>query len=293
MNKEKLGYKQGGISILSNLLLFVLKLLAGLSSGSVALIADAWHTLSDCISSILVIVGIGLSSRKPDKKHPFGYGRWEQLAAIFIAMLLAGTGFEIIRESISKISEHTVMQYNGLALTATIVSIVTKELLAQYAFYCYRKTGYRTLRADGWHHRSDALSSVLVLAGIFLRPYIWWIDSLLGIFISLFLLYAAYDIIRDSVARLLGEEVPEEIRDGIISLIQKYAETEMYPHHFHLHNYGKHRELTFHIKLPDSTTIASGHALATQIETRILQEMHMECTIHIEPVNCKHEGGKD
>jgi len=293
MKKENLGYKQGGISILTNLLLFGLKLWAGLVSGSVALIADAWHTLSDSISSIIVIAGIRMSVRKPDKKHPFGYGRWEQLAAMFIAVLLAGVAVEIIRESIAKIGENSSTNYGTLAIIVTVISILTKEILAQYAFYCYRKTGYKTLRADGWPHRSDALSSLLILAGIFLRPYVWWIDSLLGILISLFLMFAAYTIIRDSIMKLLGEQAPTEIVQQVKNHVFHLAGKEVKPHHFHLHTYGEHRELTFHIKLPNDMAIGTGHALATNIEAKIFKEMAIECTIHIEPLNCKHEGTED
>lgn len=288
MKKEKLGYKQGGISILTNLLLFLLKFWAGISSGSVALIADAWHTLSDSVSSIIVIVGIRLSVRKPDKKHPFGYGRWEQLAAILIAILLAGTGLEIIRESIAKMGENQNAKYGALAIIITIISILTKEILAQYAFYCYRKTGYKSLRADGWHHRSDALSSVLILAGIFLSPYIIWIDSFLGILISLFLLYAAFEIIRDTIKKLLGEEAPTEIVDKIKTYVSCLVGNGTNPHHFLLHNYGKHQELSFHIKFPEDTSVKAGHSMATDIESKIFSEMGIISTVHMEPTDCKH-----
>lgn len=97
---SKLGYREGIVSVILNLLLFVLKYYAGMVSASVALIADAWHTLSDSLTSIVVIFGIKMSSRKPDKEHPFGHGRWEQISAIIIAILLAVVGFEFIRDSL-------------------------------------------------------------------------------------------------------------------------------------------------------------------------------------------------
>ena len=85
MNRERAGYTEGIVSVIANMVLFALKLWAGIVSGSIALVADAWHTLSDSVSSLMVIVGVKLSSRKPNQKHPFGHGRWEQIAAIFIA----------------------------------------------------------------------------------------------------------------------------------------------------------------------------------------------------------------
>lgn len=291
--KEKIGYRQGGVSILTNILLFALKIWAGIVTGSLALIADAWHTLSDSLSSVIVIASIKLASRKPDRKHPFGYGRWEQIAAIFIAVMLAGVGIEIIREAVSKFSEKNATNYGLPAIIVTIISILVKELLAQYAFHCYRKTGFETLRADGWHHRSDSLSSILILVGIFLRPYIWWIDSFLGGLVSLFLLYAAYRIVRNSVGVLLGEEVPETLIERLKICIDRVAGKDVQPHHFHLHNYGNHQELTLHIRLPNKMSIGMGHELATKIEALVRKEMNIECTVHVEPLNGIHKGSED
>ena len=165
----KLGYRAGFVSVVLNLLLFALKYYAGIVSASVALIADAWHTLSDSLTSIVVILGIKLSSKSPDKEHPFGHGRWEQLSALLIAILLIMVGIEFLKDAILKLQERESAVFGWLAYTATIVSIVLKEALAQYAFYVARKTKNSAVRADGWHHRSDALSSVVVLAGLLLR----------------------------------------------------------------------------------------------------------------------------
>ena len=286
--KVRIGYTQAWISILGNILLFVIKYWAGVVSYSVGLIADAWHTLTDTFSSVIVIAGIRLSVKKPDKKHPFGYGRGEQLAAVFIGVLLAIVAIELIHKSILKINTKTGAQFGTLAIIVTVISILTKEAMAQYAFWCYRRTGYKTLRADGWHHRSDSLSSVVILIGIFLKPYIWWIDSLLGILVSLMLLYAAFDIIRDTIKKLLGEEAPEELQSATRHIIGEITSVNLEPHHFHLHNYGEHKELTFHIRLPNSMKIGDAHEIATRIEAEILLRMDIDATIHIEPLDYKH-----
>ena len=105
MDKNKAGYIEGFISILVNTGLFGLKLWAGIVSGSIALTADAWHTLSDSLSSIIVIFGVKLSSKKPDKEHPFGHGRWEQIAAIFIGFLLALIAYDFLNDLLSDFSD--------------------------------------------------------------------------------------------------------------------------------------------------------------------------------------------
>jgi len=285
INREKIGYLEGILSIFVNLLLFVLKYWAGVVTGSIALIADAWHTLSDSISSLVLIAGIRISVKKPTKKHPFGFGRIEQIAAIFISFILGIVAYEIIRESAERYFANESITYGSLAIIVTIISILVKEGLAQFSFWAYRKTNYVTLRADGWHHRSDALSSIVVLVGIFLRPYAWWIDSLLGVIIGLMLFYTVYDIARDAIERLIGLELPDHLIDEINKIAAQNYDGDLRLHHFHIHNYGHHQELTFHMKFDENTTVYDAHEIANKIEKQILEKLNIESTIHIEPLN--------
>jgi cation diffusion facilitator family transporter len=283
LKKNRYGYQEGVLSIILNLLLFGLKYWAGLVTGSLALIADAWHTLSDSASSVIVIGSVKLSTRKADDRHPFGHGRYQQIASIFIAFLLGIVAYEFFTGSIEKFRAHEATQFGILAIVVTAISIVVKEGLAQYAYWTYRRTGFETLRADGWHHRSDALSSLVVLIGILLGNHFWWIDSVLGFLISLMLFYAVYEIIRNSVNNLLGEQPDEQLIQEVKALISSVSDREISPHHFHLHTYGDHKELTFHIMLISSLDIATGHDIATQIEDALRKEMGIEATIHVEP----------
>lgn len=281
---SKLGYREGLVSVILNLLLFVLKYYAGIASASLALIADAWHTLSDSLTSLVVILGIKLSSKKPDKEHPFGHGRWEQISALIIAILLALVGVEFMKDAIAKLRGHEAADFGWLAYLATVASIVLKEGLARYAFYIARKTGNAAVKADGWHHRSDALSSLMVLAGLFLSPYFWWIDSVLGMLISFMLFYAAYGIIREAVNKILGEEPSEEVIGKVEQIVKAEMGNVAYPHHYHIHHYGDHIEFTFHIKVPGEETVKEAHRKATLIEMRIKTELKIDATIHIEPL---------
>ena len=281
---SKLGYREGLVSVILNLLLFVLKYYAGIASASLALIADAWHTLSDSLTSLVVILGIKLSSKKPDKEHPFGHGRWEQISALIIAILLALVGVEFMKDAIAKLRGHEAADFGWLAYLATVASIVLKEGLARYAFYIARKTGNAAVKADGWHHRSDALSSLMVLAGLFLSPYFWWIDSVLGMLISFMLFYAAYGIIREAVNKILGEEPSEEVIGKVEQIVKAEMGNVAYPHHYHIHHYGDHIEFTFHIKVPGEETVEEAHRRATLIEMQIKTELKIDATIHIEPL---------
>lgn len=281
---SRLGYREGVVSVLLNLFLFALKYYAGVVSSSVALIADAWHTLSDSLTSVVVILGLRLSSRKPDAEHPFGHGRWEQVSAVIIAILLAVVGWRFIEDSVEKLTVHESARYGMWAYVATLASIVLKEGLARYAFHVSRLTKNTSVKADGWHHRSDALSSVIVLAGLFLNSYVWWMDSALGVLVSLMLFYAAYGIIREAVNKILGEKPTEEMIADVKRIVREEMGEQACPHHFHIHNYGDHTEFTLHVKVPGEKTVRQAHDLATRVEQRMAAEKNMNATIHIEPL---------
>jgi cation diffusion facilitator family transporter len=281
--KVKLAASAGWISILTNTLLFGLKYWAGIVTGSVAIIADAWHTLSDSLSSVIVIFSLKISRKPPDEDHPFGHGRADLIASVIIGVMLAVVALNFFIESIQRLMEREAVLYGRIALIVTIISILLKEFLAQYAFFASRKTGSKALRADGWHHRSDAISSVLVLIGIFVDEYFWWIDGVLGILISLLLVYATVEILRDSTSRILGEKPDEKLVANIRDICQRVSKIPVYPHHFNIHRYGDHVELTLHIILPADQSLEQAHLIATDIEDAIRDELGIESTIHMEP----------
>jgi cation diffusion facilitator family transporter len=276
--------REGWISIIANILLFGLKYWAGIVTGSIALIADAWHTLTDSVSSVIVLVG-GKISRKPaDDEHPFGHGRAEHIAAIIIGVLLAIVAFDFILSSVEKFSQRQQTTFGTLAWVATIVSIVVKELLAQYAFWGYKKTNSSILKADGWHHRTDALSSVIILVGIALGKYFWFTDAVLGFIVALMIAYASYEILSKEIKSLLGESPSEDLLLSIRETAQKNFDRPLHIHHIHLHNYGNHTEMICHIKLPPSMSLEEAHEICTKVESVINREFGYVTTIHPEPV---------
>jgi cation diffusion facilitator family transporter len=288
MDKKRASYLEGTISIFVNVVLFAFKYWAGVVSGSIALMADAWHTLSDSISSVVVIVGARLSAKKADADHPFGHGRWELVSSIIIAVFLGVIGFGFITDSISHLMTKEAANFGTLAIVVTVASIVLKELMAQYAFFLGRKSGNSTVKADGWHHRTDALSSLVILIGILFKDQFWWIDAVLGILVSMMIFYASYQILMEAVHKILGEVPGEELIEEINTLIRSLYAYELYPHHFHIHNYISSQELTFHIKIDNHLSVEEGHAIATSIEELIHEKLSMRTTIHIEPLHYKH-----
>jgi len=284
MNKKRLAYSEGWLSIIANLILFGLKYWAGIVSGSIALISDAWHSLTDSVSSVAVIIGAKVSSKPPDKNHPFGHGRAELISSIIIGVLLALVAFNFLTESIKSLRNKEEAVFGTLALVIIIISIVVKELSAQYAFYTARKTGYLSLKADGWHHRSDAITSVLILVGIFINPYFPMIDGILGIIISIFIFYTGYEIIKNTASAVLGEACDEKTINELKEIVNKSAGFDVLMHHVHLHNYVNHSEVTFHIYLPDTMTVYESHTITSQIINKIKELKQFEATIYVDPL---------
>ena len=166
---ERTAVKVSMVSIIGNAVLSLLKFLAGIFAHSGAMVSDAVHSASDVFSSIIVIIGVKLSTRAPDKEHPYGHERFECVAAIILAVVLLVTGLLIGRSALEQVigGDFSGSEAPGiLALVAAIVSIVSKEAMYWYTRYYAKKLDSGALMANAWHHRSDALSSVGALIGI-------------------------------------------------------------------------------------------------------------------------------
>ncbi len=283
-DKSKFIQQEGWISIIGNIVLFGLKYWAGIITGSLALIADAWHTLSDSVSSVIVLIG-GKISRKPaDDDHPFGHGRAEHIAAIIIGVMLAIIAFDFVVGAFEKFSSKEKTVFGTVAWIATIASVLVKESMAQYAFWAAKKTGSSILKADGWHHRTDALSSVVILIGIAFGKYFWWTDAVLSFIVALMIGWASFEILSKDIQSLLGESPTEELLKKIHQTAQNACNQPLHLHHIHVHNYGNHTELSCHIKLPPQMPLEEAHEICTKIETAIKNEFGYISTIHPEPI---------
>jgi cation diffusion facilitator family transporter len=282
-NRTRLGNIEGWLAITANLLLFVLKFWAGYVTGSLALIADAWHTLSDSFSSVIVLIGIKIAKKPADHDHPFGHGRAELIASLVIGVFMWMIAFNFILKSIEQLKSQEAVQYGRIAIVVIIISILVKEALAQYAFWAGKKTNSNALKADGWHHRTDSLSTIIILIGIFAGKNLWWIDSALSMLVAIMIAWGAFLIVRQAVSPLLGEN-PSELLVAKLQAIGKQAlgfDPDI--HHIHFHRYGDHIELTFHITLPSETSLSEAHHDVKKIEQAIEEELNMTATIHTDP----------
>lgn len=284
-DKTRLSYIEGFVSILLNTFLFAIKLWAGIVSNSIAITADAWHTLSDSISSIVLILGAKISKKPADKEHPFGHGRAELISAFVIGFLLLFVGYEFIIKSYDSLINKNTSIFTTLSIIVTVISVLVKESLAQFSFWASRKTKSKALKADGWHHRSDALSSVVILIGIFVGKFYWWIDAVLGFIVAGFIIYSAFEIMKDTISTIMGVTPDETFIFELKEYCNTLAERDLYIHHVHMHSYGDHLELTFHICLPSEWNLIEAHSISYKLEKSLIEKYGYDPTIHVDPLN--------
>lgn len=214
---EEVVMRVSRVSIIANIALTLFKLFAGVIAHSSAMVSDAIHSASDVFSTIVVIVGVKISSKASDKDHPYGHERLECVASIVLATILAVTGLGIGYTAVGKIvgGNYSQLAVPGmLALIAAVVSIVVKEAMYQYTRIYARKIDSGALMADAWHHRSDALSSVGALIGIAgARIGFPIMDPVASLVICLFIEKAAYDIFVDAIDKMVDKACDDEVEE--------------------------------------------------------------------------------
>ncbi len=272
------------LSIFGNSLLFVLKLWVGLKTHSLALQADAWHTISDTLSSLVVLAGVYIAKRPPDREHPFGHGRYELLTTLLVGVLLVWVAGTFFYKGIELLLERQAATFGVAAIVVTVIGILVKEVMARLTFAVARRSGNTALHADGWHHRSDALSSIVVLAGVLVGRWFWWMDGFLSLVVALMIGYVAWHTIRRAASTLVGEAPSPSLQQAIKETVARAAAPlDVTPHDFRLHNYIQNQELTLRIVLSDEMTVGESFEITSRIEHALREELSLNATVHIEP----------
>lgn len=225
---QRVANKVSFVTIIGNILLSVMKLIAGFVAHSNAMISDAIHSASDVFSTFVVIIGIKLASKKADKEHPYGHERLECVAAIVLSMVLFITGFGIGTAALKNITSgdyNNIVVPGILALVAAIVSIVSKEAMYWYTRYNAKRIDSSALMADAWHHRSDAFSSIGALIGIAgARLGFPIMDSIASLIIFVFIIKAAYDIFKDAIDKMVDHACDDDTVNQIRECVMKHED---------------------------------------------------------------------
>jgi cation diffusion facilitator family transporter len=289
---EKTANKVSIVSIIGNLILSVIKLLAGILASSSAMISDAIHSASDVFSSIVVIIGVKLSLKKPDKEHPYGHERLECVAAIILAMVLFITGLSIGIDALNKIlsGNYASIKTPGiLALIVAIVSILVKEAMYWYTRYYAKKIDSSALMADAWHHRSDALSSVGALIGIaFARLGYKVMDSVASIVIFLFIVKAAYDIFKDAIDKMVDHSCDESLEQEISDCVLQNKDV-LGIDLLRTRIFGNKIYVDLEIVLDESYTLKKAHEIAEKVHDDVEKNFKnvKHVMVHVNPDNKK------
>ena len=286
MDFEKIATRVSLVSIAGNAVLSLFKLLAGVLAHSGAMISDAVHSASDVLSSIIVIIGVKLSVRAPDKEHPYGHERFECVAAIVLAVVLAVTGLLIGYKAFGSIEGRGTQPMPGvLALVAAAVSIVVKEAMYWYTRFFGKRLNSASLMASAWDHRSDALSSVGALVGIagarMGHPVMEPIASLV---ICLFILKAAYDIFRDAMGKMVDRAADAETEKSLTDCVLSEKEVRGVDK-LRTREFGSRIYVDLEIRLDGSMTLYDAHAIAERVHDRIEREFPSvkHIMVHVNP----------
>lgn len=259
-------------TIVGNVLLSLLKFIAGIIAHSSAMISDAVHSASDVFSTIVVIIGIKLASKEPDKEHPYGHERMECVSAIVLSVVLFITGLGIGAGALKNIvnGNYSSLQVPGiLALIAAIVSILVKEGMYWYTRYYARKIDSSALMADAWHHRSDAFSSIGALIGIGgARLGYPVMDSIASLVIFVFIIKAAYDIFKDAIDKMVDHSCDEETERQIYECVMK-NENVMGIDLLQTRIFGNKIYVDIEIQADASYTLKEAHDIAEEVHEDI------------------------
>ncbi len=225
MHNNRIAIKTSIITIIGNILLAVIKFIAGLLSNSVALISDGIHTVSDVFTTIIAMIGVTISNIEEDSNHRYGHERMECIASLILAFILFITGFEIGIEGLKVLinNNYASIKIPGIfALVVACISIIGKEIMYQYTIRVANKIKSESLKADAWHHRSDALSSIGTLIGIILsRMGYKFCDPLVSIIIAILICKVAYEIFIEATNKLVDKSCDEETIKKIEKVVLK------------------------------------------------------------------------
>ena len=293
MTREKEIYKVTIIGGLGNLLLLVFKFVAGILSHSAAMMADAVHSLSDFITDIVVLVFVGISSRPQDASHDYGHGKFETLATMFIGFALAAAAIGIIVNGAVKFASwlngETLPVPGSLALWAALVSIAVKELLYQYTAAKGKSLESGALKANAWHHRSDALSSIAAAIGIggaILLGERWTVlDPLASIVVGAMLVKVAWELVKPSLGELTESSLPEQTEKEIMEIVNAVPGVSE-PHNLRTRRIGNRIAIEVHVRLDPDMPLREAHQKASLIERNLKERFggQTHVSVHMEPL---------
>lgn len=283
-NRNKIGKRAGIIGILANLFLAVAKLIVGLLSFSMSIIADALNNFSDAISSIVTLIGFKLAQKPADSDHPFGHARFEYIASLVVSIMVLFVGFELIKSSIEKIISPTPIEFSTTLIIILIAAIIIKVSLAIYNNRVAKLIESNTLKATATDCFNDAIiTTVVLLASIIEHFFEFKIDAYMGLLVALFIVYSGINLTKETISPILGKKNNSEIKQKILDKIKEYPVVIGY-HDLMIHDYGPGISFcSIHFEIDKDHDPLYIHELIDKFEREFL-EIGINLTVHYDPV---------
>lgn len=275
----------GGVGIVLNIILFIIKVFAGVLSGSVAILADAFNNLGDAGSSVVMMVGFKMATKKPDPDHPFGHGRIEYVTGLVISMLIILMSAELIKSSVGKIIHPQPLNMSIFVLVILVISVFIKLYMYMYNTKISTKLSSATIRATAKDSLSDAVATFAVLI-VMLIGFVTGVnlDGIVGLVVSAFILYNGITSAKDTIDPLLGSRPDPEYVKTIEKYVASFDEI-IGVHDLVVHDYGPGRTMiSLHAEVPATGNILDIHDTIDNIERTLNKTLHCHSVIHMDPV---------
>lgn len=273
------------ITIIINIILAIFKVVSAIIADSTAMLADAAHTASDILTTVAVIISFKIAKKPEDCEHPYGHEKAESIGAKIVALLLLFTGFSIGWKSISTIGKSQIIIPGKLALYAALSSILIKEAMFWYTFIIAKKINSTALKADAWHHRSDAISSVATLIGIAAARMGFPLgDAISAIIVSIMICKVALDILKKSIRELMDSSAPPETINSLRQYIESVPGVKGIDS-LKTRIHGNKIYADVEIKVDKSVSVSEGHDIAKEVENTVIANMKniKGIMVHIHP----------
>lgn len=283
--RKQYGILGGSVGILCNIALFLMKIIAGVLSSSIAIIADAFNNLSDVASSIVAIIGFKMAAKPPDKKHPFGYGRIEYISSLIISMVIIMMGIEFIKTSIEHIINMDNVKFSITSLIILSVSILLKLWIGLFNNKISKIINSSAIKAMSLDSLVDCIATFTTLVCIIISYYTGLVlDGYAGLIVALFIIYTGYTSLKETLNPLLGEAPKENLINDITSYVLSYEEIKGI-HDLIVHNYGPGNLIvTLHAEVPCDSNIVTIHEIIDNIERKLKDELNCNVIIHVDPI---------
>jgi len=288
--REKYGILSGACCIVLNVLLSALKFAVGALTNSVAITADAFNNLTDCLTSLLTILGFRWSAKPADKEHPFGHARIEYLVSLAVAGIILVTGYEVMRGSINMIINPEPVIFTPVAVAVLVFGMAVKF----WMFLFNRKLGNainsNTLLAVGIDSRNDVLITAATLVSLLFTLFLdFVIDGYVGVLIALVFLHSGYQVAKEALDRIIGNPTEKDVADEIRKIVKGY-EGILGVHDLVVHSYGPGRDMaSLHVEVPLDMSLAVSHDITEKAGSEVFEKLGVKLVVHLDPIDTADE----